>query len=330
MIPRSLKSVLSDRRLLGLSAAEWTAFGLYSLVLALVLPYHEPWADEAQAWLIARDLPLSGILHQVGYEGTPVLWFFLLKVLCWLHLPYLGMRWFSGAVAASGAFLILRYSCFPLPVKLLLPFTFWIQYQYAVVSRNYVLFVPLVFAVAALYRERWRHFVRLSAAIAMLAQVSSHALLFSGAVSLVLAFELWQRRSEKLVSGRALGLGVVILAVSLAFAFYAARPPTDATSTALSGNKFAHIPFLARLAIYGLRGFRAFSFSFSVWPLLSGVALASLVAVLCFTRRLALLLPFMGVWMVEGFIWQGWHAGLLFVSFAAVVWMRSEMSRLQA
>jgi hypothetical protein len=321
MTLRNLKSVLTGQRLLGLSVAEWTAFGLYSLVLVLVLPYHEPWADEAQAWLIGRDLSFSGILHQARYEGTPVLWFCLLKVLGWLHVPYLGMRWFSGAVAAVGVVLILRCSVFPLPLKLLLPFTFWIQYQYAVVSRNYVLFAPLVFAVAALYRERWRRFGLLSVALAVLAQVSSHALLFSGALSLILAFELWQRRSEKLVSGRTLGLGVLILVASLAFALYTTRPPNDATSTALTGNKFAHFPMLVRIALYGLRGFRAFSFSFSIWPFLSGIALASLVAFLYFTRRLALLLPFLGVWMLEGFIWQGWHAGLLFISFTAVVWM---------
>jgi disulfide bond formation protein DsbB len=41
MTPRNLKSVLTGQRLLGLSVAEWTAFGLYALVLVLVLPYHE-------------------------------------------------------------------------------------------------------------------------------------------------------------------------------------------------------------------------------------------------------------------------------------------------
>jgi len=321
MTPHKLRSVLLDTRLLGLSCAEWTAFGLYLLFLALVVPHHEPWADEAQAWLIARDLPLPGIFHQAGYEGTPALWFCLLKVLCWLHTPYLGMRWLSAASAATGVFLFLRYSRFPLPLKLLLPFTFWIQYQYAVVSRNYVLFVPLLFAVAALYRERWRRFILLSLAMAALAQVSTHALLFSGSLAVVLAWELWQKGAAKLVSIRRLRLGALIIAAALAFAYWTARPPHDVTSTALSGNRFAHYPMLVRTAIYALRGFRAFSFSFSLWPVLSGIALVSLIVTLYLCRRLALLLPFLGIWMLEGFVWQGWHAGLLFVSFVGIVWM---------
>ncbi|MFC1598363.1 hypothetical protein ACFL2M_02415, partial [Patescibacteria group bacterium] len=42
-------------------------FVIFSIVLNL---NHEPWRDEAQAWLIARDVPnLLELFRLAGYEG---------------------------------------------------------------------------------------------------------------------------------------------------------------------------------------------------------------------------------------------------------------------
>jgi len=51
---------------------------LYSAINIVVLIRHEPWEDEARAWLIARDLDLLSIFKQMAYEGTPALWHMLL------------------------------------------------------------------------------------------------------------------------------------------------------------------------------------------------------------------------------------------------------------
>ena len=49
---------------------------LYAILLAVVLWKHEPWADEAQAWLIARDCSGVELLFQrLRYEGHPGLWY---------------------------------------------------------------------------------------------------------------------------------------------------------------------------------------------------------------------------------------------------------------
>ena len=52
-------------------------------VLALVIGInHEPWADEAQSWIIARDASVSEIIWDVSrYEGTFPLWFLTIKIL---------------------------------------------------------------------------------------------------------------------------------------------------------------------------------------------------------------------------------------------------------
>ena len=37
------------------------------------LLHHENWRDEAQAWLLARDLSVPELIEQMSYEGHPCL-----------------------------------------------------------------------------------------------------------------------------------------------------------------------------------------------------------------------------------------------------------------
>ena len=52
---------------------------------------HENWRDEAQAWLLARDLSIPELFEQMSYEGHPCLWHLLLMPLVRLGLPYISM-----------------------------------------------------------------------------------------------------------------------------------------------------------------------------------------------------------------------------------------------
>src|SRR5262249_26311519 len=56
---------------------KWGIVTLYGLVVFSMIPFHEPWRDEAHTWLIARDLSYGGIVQQMHYEGYPPLWFLL-------------------------------------------------------------------------------------------------------------------------------------------------------------------------------------------------------------------------------------------------------------
>lgn len=50
---------------------EAIVLGLYVLLSGWITHFHEPWADEAQSWLIARDSSLSDLfLKRLHYEGT--------------------------------------------------------------------------------------------------------------------------------------------------------------------------------------------------------------------------------------------------------------------
>ena len=85
---------------------------------------HEPWADEAQSWLIARDATVSEILFTIErYEGTPPLWHLFLKVLINIGYKYEYIYLISVFFSSLGVGLLLFKLKLPTPIKLLLLFT---------------------------------------------------------------------------------------------------------------------------------------------------------------------------------------------------------------
>src|ERR1700677_3445089 len=65
------------------------AVAVYAFIVALTIGHHEPWADEAQSWLLGRDASLAQLWgHFLHYEGTPGLWQTLIHALIRLGLPY--------------------------------------------------------------------------------------------------------------------------------------------------------------------------------------------------------------------------------------------------
>ena len=152
-------------------------FGIWVTLVAFILRHHEPWADESQAWLIARDLDLKSIwFYELRYEGTPGLWHTILWIAQHVfHAPYGAMGVIGAICAALGVAFILWKAPFPRPLRYLLVFSYVIVYQYAVVARSYNLLPLLVFAAAFFYRDR-EHPGRMTLALILLANVSLHGI----------------------------------------------------------------------------------------------------------------------------------------------------------
>ncbi len=148
-------ALLGWRSIFSFGRLEAIVLTIYILVLAITIPHHEAWSDEAQAWMLARDNTLWQLLrYRLHYEGTPGLWHLVLHLFQQMGGRYAGMSWLGACFATVGIIILLRWSPFPLIVRLLLPFTFFLQYQYAVIGRSYTLFPLLVFSLCALFYSR--------------------------------------------------------------------------------------------------------------------------------------------------------------------------------
>lgn len=176
---------------------ETVTLALYSAVIAFGIHQHIPWADESQAWMLAHEVSLPTLLvHNLHYEGTPGLWHVLLKLLQLLHFSFTAARWVAGGIAAAGTAVLLAYAPFPRIIRLLLPFSFFLAYQDAVIARSYVLFAIVAFTAAALLRSNRTRPLQLALILGLMANISLHALLASGALAIV-AVTLWRHHSDR-------------------------------------------------------------------------------------------------------------------------------------
>jgi hypothetical protein len=205
------------------------SLGLYIALLAATIPRHQPWADEAQAWQIARSNSFIELFRTaIHYEFSPGLWHALLWVLVRLHIGYAGLPWITGAIALSGLYLVLFASPLPLALRLLLPFTYFFAFQYAVVARSYVLFAPLLFLLATIWNRRERHPILTALLLGLLANVSAHGLVTAVGLVAVIAIEQWKMRSETSISTSRWVIAATIVTTFIAFAIWCMIPPRDA------------------------------------------------------------------------------------------------------
>jgi hypothetical protein len=212
---RRLKIRLLNRPFFRLPLAESLVLLISTAIAAVAVCFHEPWADEAQAWLIARDLGIPGILHQMGYEGSPPLWHLLLWVLIRLHLPYAALSAVSLILVAAGMYIWLRWSPLPTPVRLLVPFAFYYQYQYAVVARSYALSTFLAFAAVALWRAKPVRIIPFALVVALLAQTNMHGFMIAGGIACAFAWEcLRDFRKQRLSRTRILKFSISQISVA--------------------------------------------------------------------------------------------------------------------
>jgi hypothetical protein len=161
--------------------------GAYCVLLAITIPRHQPWADEAQGWQIARSNSFLEIFRTaIHYEISPGLWHALLWLLIRLHLTYAGLPWFSAFVAVCGVCVLVFRSPLPLVLRAFLPFTYFFAFQYSVIARNYVLFAPLLFLLATLWPQRRQRPLLMAVVLGLLANVCAHGFVIALGLLVVL------------------------------------------------------------------------------------------------------------------------------------------------
>jgi len=302
---------------------EWITLALYATLVGFAIPYHEPWADEAQAWQLARSLSLHDLFHTyLRYEGSPGLWHLLLWILNRLHVSYAGMHWISGGIALLGVSVLVLCAPFPRYIKLALPFTFFLAFQYAVVARNYVLVPLLLFIIAALWKKGP---IAVAILLGLLGNVALHALAISAGFAIVYIIERRRVRARgEEVCGSTTELitaGCLLLAL-YAFAVWTMLPPADVyvgNITAPVTTRGIHLPGGWRQGVFQV----SISLLYGVTePMVFGIPLwIAAVYALRKRRQTFYLLPAAAFALCSLVYLMFWHAGLVVPTMIAILWI---------
>ena len=200
----------------------------FCILLVLIMFFHEPWFDEAQAWMIARDASLYEILFIVPhYEGHPALWSLLLAIPAKLGIPFeIGLKTIGFIITIFSIYLIIFKSSFPKTIKYSLPFSFFFFYQGGIVVRPYCLLILILLFLGLLFKHRFKKPFLYSFLLLLLCFTSAYGMIFACGIALCLVGELiiekgWQKffkeifKDNRTISLVLLLLGAILIALEI-------------------------------------------------------------------------------------------------------------------
>jgi hypothetical protein len=187
---------------------------VFFILGGLGIRHHDMWRDELQAWMIAlHSHSLRELYAYLKYESHPPLWYLLLAGLQKFSSNPISMQWLHLWIASLNAWLILRFAPFAKFQKVLLVFSYFLFYEYSLISRNYSLGVSFIFIFCILVSQKQRNYLLL--ALILILMGSSHILGFivSVAFALFLIFEFFEKPTyQKDAAKAAFSLLLFILA----------------------------------------------------------------------------------------------------------------------
>ena len=173
---------------------EWVCWGLCVLALLFAMLARRPWFDEAQAWQIAKTASIYDIVFTIPhYEGHPPLWHLVLVPFAKTGIPWqLGLR-FVGLLCSAWAFFLLIFKApFARWIRLVLPFTYFLFYQYGAIIRPYGIFFLLMLLLAIVFPKKDQSpgiFVFLLAA---LCAIHAYGIAVAGGIALAWMWDIKQ------------------------------------------------------------------------------------------------------------------------------------------
>jgi hypothetical protein len=167
------------------------ALSLLFFISALCfVPYHEMWRDELQAWLLARDSQsVFELFKNLKYEYHQGLWYLLLFPLTRIFTYPEAMQYLNVSIATAAIYILARYSPFSLLQKMLLAFSYFLFFEYALIARNYALTVFFIFLICTLFSKRTKYPLAFSSSIFFLCHTSVLGLIFAICISLTVLLE---------------------------------------------------------------------------------------------------------------------------------------------
>lgn len=351
--PRNLQDSHNARTL-----ALLLAFVLYIAIIAIVMCFHEPWFDEAQSWLIARDSSLADIISvRTHYEGHPPFWNLLLAIAAKNGVPYeFGIKGIQLVCASLlGAWLIFK-SPFKHASSLatfLIPFTYFACFQYGVTSRPYAL-LCLSLLVAAHYwnsaDSKTSSACKLAISLMFMCLLSVYGIAFAAGFTIAWIWRVFSKNINKTLNfssilhaikatiasnlARLISWGLIAIfgAANLALVWpaknaFATRATIDGNSTIAKCFAFIFVMPSESMftSFYGDISMRRMPFDFlpiTICTIFSLVIWAFAIKIAKRRKLLAVLvIPYLVLTIVAVRYFTLHHAGLIFVFLLSVLWI---------
>ena len=288
---------------------------LFILATSFIAQYHEYWADEAHAWLLARDASIFELFTKYLHsDGHPILWHLVIKFFQFLGLSYDNFNFISFLFSSLGVSVFLFKSKFKWYIKFLLPFTYFIFFQYTVVSRGYSLLFFLLSCLAAIWESRSKYYVVFTILLLLLLSSEVYMFLVAGSIYFL---ELIDYLKHKKTRTKVKLVCLIILFFSfLMTAIYVFPYSTNTFNPISSRNYIISDSFIT-------------SFNFNnVISIIISILLVLLIIIVYlkknnfyyFIQSFIIIFPVISFMQIK--YYNLWHLGIPFLIFIFIVWIQ--------
>ncbi len=245
-------------RFLASAKPEYIALALFVVLYCVISAFHEPWFDEAQVWQIAKCASLRELLFEIPhYEGHPAFWSLLLAIPAKLGIPFeLGLKTIGLIISVASAWVILFKTGYPRLMKLLLPFTYFIFYQYGVIVRPYGIMVLAFLLLSVVFPERHTKPWSFVGLLMLLCLTGAYSIVMAGGIALCYLWEIFREKGIKRLfreaarDRRILALAALLFLAILLVLHILPREDTLVTSSG-GTNSFLKCLFIALFTFLG-------------------------------------------------------------------------------
>jgi hypothetical protein len=200
---------------------------IYFALSLLGILHHELWMDEMHHYLIARDsTSLNDLYYNARYDGHPLLWNILLMFITqFSHNPFY-MQILHIIISALAVLIFLRNAPFTDLFKISFVFSYFIFYEYNIISRNYSLSVLFLFISCSLICSANRNYPAIIISLLLLSYTHLFSLMCATSLFLVTVI-LFHNDSNEKISKVKFGFLCLIFIIGLVFILYSIMPPAD-------------------------------------------------------------------------------------------------------
>jgi hypothetical protein len=195
----------------------------YTAMVLLALYNHEPWGDEADTWLQARDLDVLPLIKMSAYHGHPSLWLLTQEVMHNFGLTFSSIFVINLLFTLGAVSLFLYKFPFSIWTKIPVIFSYFWIYEYSVNARNYSLGIFLLFLLCCQFSTRAARPILYGITLALLANSLNYFFFFAGFMAL--EWCCGEQAFFKTTRGR---IGGVMAALGILFSLYSLWPASDA------------------------------------------------------------------------------------------------------
>jgi hypothetical protein len=165
----------------------------FLLLYWLDIAHHQLWFDELNAWAISAASPnLWTLSHYVHYEGHPWLWYYVLWLPSRLSASPVLMKWTEVWIGTAIYLVIAFRSPFTRVEKLLIYLSYFIVFEYTVMSRMYGIMLLLALLYVARRVEKPHGVIGLALLLGLMANTDLTGMVLSGALLLEYAYTAWK------------------------------------------------------------------------------------------------------------------------------------------